>query len=220
MEKGTNNKKKYADIGLITLLFIFVFIMFCCLFAPFLEAIYRGEGVSLDAYSLIFDLTQHNYDFPFLIGTLIVVLFIYGLLIYSFVLLIKTIKGILVNKDIPDFKIHSIIMMVIVGVITILSGLTTLTSNSSGFNLGTGASAIVIFGVLTEIILIFRLSIYPYIDFETFENNRLNHKNNKHKNHSKEDVYVELEKLKELKDKDILTSEEYETKRKDLVAKL
>lgn len=111
-------------------------------------------------------------------------------------------------------------MMVIVGVITILSGLTTLTSNSSGFNLGTGASAIVIFGVLTEIILIFRLSIYPYIDFETFENNRLNHKNNKHKNHSKEDVYVELEKIKELKDKGILTEDEYETKRKALVDEL
>lgn len=51
--------------------------MFGCLFAPFLEAIYRGEGVSLDAYSLIFDLAENNYDFPFLIGTLIVVLFIY-----------------------------------------------------------------------------------------------------------------------------------------------
>lgn len=218
MEKNNVTLKKWIDLSYVINIFLFSFIIFFLLFAPFLTDRF-GFGISLSAYQILETIYESEPGSSYALGTLFSVLLIYGLFIYSIVILVLEIKNFLNGKEFK-LKIHTIILIVLVLVILILTSLTEISSNANNTNLGAGVIAIIVFSLLLEIILCLFLFLYPRINFEKLENDRENQKNSKQKSEPKNEVYYELEKLKELKDKGILTDEEYEAKRKDLVAKL
>lgn len=209
MEK--NNLKKRIDLSYIIIVFLYSFIIFFLLFAPFLSDRF-GFNLDLNAYEILDLIYSNDPGSPYGLGTLCNVLFIYGLFIYSIIILVLGIKNFVSKKEI-NFKVHSIILVFLVLVILILTALTEVTSNANNLYLSSGAVSIIVFSVFYEILLCLGLFLYPQIDFEKV-------KNNAGKTSSKEEIYHDLEKIKELKDKGILTEDEYETKRKALVDKL
>ena len=216
MEK--NNLKKRMDLSCIIIVFLFSFIIFFLLFAPFLSDRF-GFNLNLNAYEILDLIYSNDPGSQYGLGTLCNVLFIYGLFIYSIIILVLGIKNFVSKKEI-NFKVYSIILVLLVLVILILTALTEITSNANNLYLSSGAISIIVFSVFFEILLCLGLFLYPQIDFEKVKNRLESFKNNAGKTSSKEEIYHDLEKIKELKDKGILTEDEYETKRKALVDKL